>query len=97
MQAPQQNEPTAGHDDAKLAELVEDLKEVAMAYLSREGRTLIEKRISEAGGNSVLLDDDKTEAMLVKIEDEARSIDSHARIDEMIDLMRSEIVGRLAV
>lgn len=86
-----------GHSDEKLAELVEDLQEVAMAYLSREGRILIEKRIAEAGGQSVLLDNDKTEKMLLKIEEEARVIDSHARIDEMIDLMRSEIAGRLAV
>ena len=84
-------------DDKKLAELVEDLKEVAMAYLSKEGRTLIENGIKEAGGNSVLLDSDKTEALLTQIEDEARAIDSHARIDEMVDLMRSEIAGRLAV
>ena len=83
--------------DEKLAELVEDLKEVAMAYLSREGRILIEKRMSEAGGNNILLDDDKTEALLKQIEEEARVIDSHARIDEMVDLMRSEIAGRLAV
>jgi hypothetical protein len=86
-----------GHSDEKLTELVEDLQEVAMAYLSREGRILIEKRIAEAGGQSVLLDIDKTEKMLLQIEEEARVIDSHARIDEMIDLMRSEIAGRLAV
>ncbi|MBK5275799.1 MAG: GTPase-activating protein [Desulfuromonadales bacterium] len=81
----------------KLAELVEDLKEVAMAYLSKEGRVLIEKCIREAGGNSILLDEDKTEALLKRIEDETRVIDSDARIEEMVDLMRSEIVGRLAV
>jgi hypothetical protein len=95
--APQQPAVSRGHSDEKLAELVEDLQEVAMAYLSREGRTLIEKRIAEAGGCAVLLDNDKTEMLLSQIEEEARVIDSHARIDEMIDLMRSEIAGRLAV
>jgi hypothetical protein len=89
--------PNNGENDKKLAELVEDLQEVAMAYLSREGRILIEKRINEAGGSSVLLDSSRTEAMLAQIEQEARVIDSHARIDEMVDLMRSEIAGRLAV
>jgi hypothetical protein len=92
--------PTAvasGQRDEKLAELVEDLKEVAMAYLSREGRILIEKRIAEAGGCAVLLDNAKTAELLTQIEEEARVIDSHARIEEMIDLMRSEIAGRLAV
>lgn len=93
----QQPSPSPEHSDEKLQELFEDLQEVAMAYLSREGRLLIEKRIGEAGGYSVLLDNDKTEALLSQIEEEARVIDSHARIDEMIDLMRSEIAGRLAV
>ena len=86
-----------GQSDEKLAELVEDLQEVAMAYLSKEGRTLINKCIEEAGGNSVLLDEDKITALLKRIEDEASVIDSHARIEEMVDLMKSEIAGRLAV
>jgi hypothetical protein len=85
------------HSDVKLAELVEDIQEVAMAYLSREGRILISKCINEAGGNNALLDNDKTELFLKQVEDESRIIDSHARIDEMVDLMRSEIAGRLAV
>jgi hypothetical protein len=86
-----------GQSDEKLAELVEDLQEVAMAYLSREGRILVNKCIQEAGGNSILLDNGRTEALLRRIEDEAKVIDSHARIDEMVDLMQSEIAGRLAV
>jgi hypothetical protein len=84
-------------DNEKLAELVGDLQEVAMAYLSREGRFLIEKCIREAGGSSILRDVDRTEEMLRKIGDQARAIDSQARVGEMIDLMRSEIAGRLAV
>ena len=96
-EATPQSTVSLGQSDEKLAELVEDLQEVAMAYLSREGRLLIEKRIAEAGGQTALLDRDKTDAMLLQIEEEARVIDSHARIDEMIDLMRSEIAGRLAV
>jgi len=95
--APQNIAPAAGQSDGKLAGLVEDLQEVAMAYLSKEGRVLINKCIDQAGGNSVLLDNDRTEALLRQVEDEARAIDSHARIDEMVDLMRSEIAGRLAV
>ena len=68
-----------------------------MAYLSKEGRTLINTCIEEAGGYSVLLDNEKTEVLLRRIEEGARVIDSHARIDEMVDLMQSEIAGRLAV
>jgi hypothetical protein len=86
-----------GQSDEKLAELVEDLQEVAMAYLSREGRVLINRCINEAGGTAALLDNDKTEALLKRIGDEARVIDNHAHIEEMVDLMKSEIAGRLAV
>ena len=68
-----------------------------MAYLSREGRVLINQCIDEAGGVAALLDYDKTEALLRRITNEARAIDSHARIEEMVDLMKSEIAGRLAV
>jgi hypothetical protein len=84
-------------DDPKMLGLVEDLEEVAMAYLSREGRVLIGQCLSEAGGTAALLDADKTGALLKQIEDRARIIDGHARIEEMIDLMQSEIAGRLAV
>jgi len=77
--------------------LSEDLKEIAAAYLSREGRMIIEKGLQEAGGNRILFDDVKTAAFIKQLEKEARGIDSNARIDEMIDLMKSEIAGRLAV
>jgi hypothetical protein len=94
---PLQPPAPAVQSDEKLSVLVEDLQEVAMAYLSKEGRTLINTCLEEAGGYSVLLDNEKTEVLLRRIEDGARVIDSHARIDEMVDLMQSEIAGRLAV
>jgi hypothetical protein len=84
-------------NDKKLAELLEDIIEVASAYLSKEGRGVIEKAIRIAGGSSMLLDAAKTETFLQRIEADARTIDNNARIEEMIDLMRSEIAGRLAV
>jgi hypothetical protein len=37
----------------------------------------------------------KTEAFLKQFEKEARGMDNDAHIDEMIDLMKSEIAGRL--
>ena len=91
------NIATDGPDDVKLLGLLEDLKEIAAAYLSKEGRMVIEKGIQEAGGNRILFDDEKTAAFIKQLEKEARSIDGNARIDEMIDLMKSEIAGRLAV
>jgi len=96
-ETPPETSLPAGQNAEKLAGLVEDLQEVAMAYLSKEGRVLINTCIEEAGGSAVLLDNDKTEALLRRIEEGARIIDSHARIEEMVDLMQSEITGRLAV
>lgn len=76
--------------------LLEDLQEIAAAYLSKEGRMAVEKGLQEAGGNRILFDDLKTAAFIKQIEKEARNIDSNARIDEMIDLMKSEIAERLS-
>lgn len=81
----------------QLQELVEDLNEVASAYLSRAGRDIVEKRIKDGGGAALLLDSGKRADFLVVVEADARAADDHARIDEMIDLMKSEIAGRLAV
>lgn len=83
--------------EQKLNELVDDLSEVASAYLSRIGRTIVEKRIKEQGGASLLLDSAKRDSFLSQVEADALASDSNVRIDEMIDLMKSEIVGRLAV
>lgn len=84
-------------DDQRLLELVEDLNEVASAYLTRAGRDMVEKRIKEGGGAALLLDSSKLTHFLTQIEADARAADSHARIDEMLDLMKSEIAGRLAI
>jgi len=83
--------------EQKLLELIDDVSEVASAYLSRAGRTIVEKRIKEIGGPSQLLDDTKRTLFFTQVEADAIETDSDARIDEMIDLMKSEIVGRLAV
>lgn len=83
--------------DQKLLELVDDLSEVAAAYLSREGRVIVEKRIKEIGGPSQLLDGTKRAQFFSQVEADAISSDSNDRIDEMVDLMKSEIAGRLAV
>lgn len=85
------------HDDEKLAELVNDLIEVSMAYLSREGRDVIKRRLQEAGGSAILFDSAKTGIFLSQVQEDAMVIDSNARIGEMIDLMKSEIAGRLSV
>ncbi len=80
-----------------LLELVDDISEVASAYLSRAGRTIIENRIRDLGGPSQLLNDAKRTLFLAQIEADAMASDPQVRIDEMIDLIKSEIAGRLAV
>jgi hypothetical protein len=87
----------APFDEQKLSGLVDDIAEVASAYLSKAGRTLVEKRIKELGGAGLLLDEAQRTAFLALVEADALAIDADARIDEMIDLMKSEIAGRLAV
>lgn len=89
--------PPPDLNDKMLAELVEDIIEVASAYLSKEGRGVVEKSIKAVGGCSFLRDNAMTETFLTQVETDARTIDSNARIEEMIDLMRSEISGRLAL
>lgn len=86
-----------GQDNALLSELQEDLEEIAAAYLSKEGRAAVESGLRTVGGCRVLTDEGKTGSFLRQIEVHARNIDGHARIDEMIELMKSEIVRRLAV
>jgi len=92
-----QKSAAAGPDDEKLQGLVEDLMEIAAAYLSREGRVAVEECLQKAGGSRILFDDERTAAFIKQLESEARGIDSNARIEEMLDLMKSEIAGRLAV
>lgn len=96
-EAPAGGSAVATLSDQNLLELVDDISEVAAAYLSRAGRAIIEKRIKEQGGPSQLLDDAKRVLFLTRVEADAMACDSLARIDEMIDLMKSEIAARLAV
>ena len=84
-------------DEQKLLELIDDISEVASAYLSREGRTIVAKRLKELGGPSLLLDHEKCARFIAHVKADSIEIDGHARIDEMIDLMRSEISSRLKV
>lgn len=81
----------------KLAELIEDIQDVAMAYLSKEGRLIIENRLREAGGSTILFDAGQTDAFLQNVAGDALQLDTQEHVDEMISLMKSEIAGRLAL
>jgi hypothetical protein len=99
--APLKKEEASSHgaavvlDDGKIAGLEDDLLELASAYLSRAGRQIVEKRLEEGGGLAHLVEENRFDDFLSRVESDARTVDSHARIDEMIDLMKSEVIGRL--
>lgn len=82
---------------AQLQEMVDDLHEIAVAYLSRQGTPMLERLLAAAGGNALLLDAAKTAAFLADVAKEGQTIDPEAKIGEMVDLMQSEIAGRLSV
>jgi hypothetical protein len=92
----QGNPKVSDQQHEKLAELLEDLQEVAMAYLSREGRLIIDNRLEEAGGLETLLDAEKTDSFLHRVEQDALLIDTPEHINEMITLMKTEIAGHHA-
>lgn len=82
---------------AQLQEIVDDLNEIAVAYLSRQGAAMMERLLTAAGGSATLLDGTKIEVLLADIAREGQVIDPEAKVGEMVDLMRSEIAGRLSV
>ena len=94
--AAQRREQQPARNPDILPELVEDLREIASAYLSKQGSAMIDRLLDEAGGATILLTNDKIALFLEQVQKAALDIDSHARIDEMTGLMKSEIAGRLA-
>ena len=93
---PQQAENSADHE-SQLIEIIDDLQEIAKAYLGRQGADLVDNLIELVGGKTALLDSQKVIAFLAAMTAQSPDIDPEARIEEMIDLMRSEIAGRLSV
>ena len=87
---------TADHS-AQLAEIVDDVREIATAYLSHQGATLVERLLAEGGGSALLADGARRADFLAAITAQSLSIDPEAKVDEMVDLMQSEIAGRLSV
>jgi len=90
-------EDTTTDHQAQLQEMVDDLNEIALAYLSRQGASMLERLLTAAGGSALLLDPVKTAAFLADVAKEGLTIDPEAKVDEMVDLMQSEIAGRLSV
>lgn len=83
--------------EVNLAEIVEDLQEIAKAYLGRQGAELVDNMLDLVGGTTALFDPDKVTAFLAAIAAQSPDIDPEARNEEMVDLMRSELAGRLSI
>lgn len=95
--APAQEPPTTAIQKTdQLPELVEDLQEIAKAYLGRPGAALLDSLLQNDGGHAALLQPDRTSDILADLASQSLQMDPDARVDEMVELMRSEIAARLA-
>lgn len=97
LDAEETQEKQGNYDDAQLSEIVDDLQEIAKAYLGRQGADLVDSLLDLVGGKITLLDNQKLTAFLAAMSAQATDIDPDAKIEEMVDLMRSEVAGRLSV
>jgi hypothetical protein len=92
-----QTAPTSGGTtEPLLDEIIEDLHEISKAYLGRQGKELIDHLLDTFGDKSALLDSQKTTTFLATVTTQAASIDPESRIEEMVELMRSEIARHLS-
>lgn len=78
-----------------LAALEEDLKEVAIAYVGKVGRPLVEKEIAAVGGYSALPDPAQVKKFLAGVERSAKLLISLSKIKEMLTTMETEIADRV--
>lgn len=79
----------------RLRELEDDLKEVAVAYLGKVGRTLVDKELSERGGRDALLNAEEVTKFLAGVEKSSKLLTSLSKLKEMSDLMKNEIFNRV--
>ena len=79
---------------AKLAELEEDLKEMATAYVGKMGRTLVEKEMALLGGRQCLLSKEGVTKLLAGLEKGAKLLTSGSKIQEMLKSLDAEISNR---
>ncbi|MBV5339386.1 MAG: GTPase-activating protein [Deltaproteobacteria bacterium] len=75
----------------KLAELEEQVKLIAAEYIGKLGPGIVEKEISENGGNSFLIDADGAEKFMKNIERAAKLLVSGTNIKLMLEKLSSAI------
>jgi hypothetical protein len=75
----------------KLAELEDQVKAVVIEYVGKVGRGVVDKEISENGGNSCLIDADGSEKFMKGIERAAKLLVSGTNIKLMMEKLSSVI------
>jgi hypothetical protein len=75
----------------KLAELEEHVKSIVGEYVGKVGRGLVDKEISDNGGNSCLLDADGAEKFMKGVERAAKLLVSGTNIKSMLEKLSSVI------
>ncbi len=94
---PAKEETDTAIDESLLHDIVDDLREIASAYLSRQGAVLVDSLLETAGGKAIILDTQKANDFFSALSEQSAEIDPDAKIEEMVDLMRSELAGRLSI
>jgi hypothetical protein len=75
----------------QLAELEEAVKSIVGEYVGRVGRGIVDKEISENGGNSCLVDADRAEKFIKGVERAAKLLVSGTHIKLMMEKLSSTI------
>ncbi len=75
----------------KLAELENTVKEIVGEYVGRVGRGIVDKEISDNGGNSCLIDADGTEKFMKGVERAAKLLVSGTNIKLMMEKLSAAI------
>jgi len=75
----------------KLAELEEQVKMIVSEYVGKVGRGIVDKEISENGGNSCLIDANGTEKFMKGVERAAKLLVSGTNIKKMMEKLSTII------
>jgi hypothetical protein len=77
----------------KLAELEEQLKTVVFEYIGKAGRGIVDKELSDLGGNSCIVDNSGSTKLLNGIERAAKLLISGTNIKLMMQRLASQIAA----
>ena len=75
----------------QLAELEETVKSIVGEYVGKVGRGIVDKEISDNGGNSCLIDADRAEKFMKNVERAARLLVSGTNIKLMMEKLTATI------